>query len=125
PDTGSLRGDLVLLLEHTVEALAQPLRKGVARVVLLERAHPELEAITRTLREEHMRKRVQIVDRALRRGELPPGADPRLIIETLLSAVHQRALKQGAALDAPYLEALVDLVLRGAQHGGGSGRSGR
>ena len=44
-------------------------------------------------------------------------ASPRLLVEVVLGAVAAR-LRRRKSVDDTYLEAVIDLVLRGAEHGG-------
>ena len=56
--------------------------------------------------------------RAIRRGEIPEGSDPQLIVETLSGTVFYKLNRERDQVDDGYLFALIDLVLAGARAGG-------
>src|SRR3978361_1317186 len=53
PDTGSLRSDFVASLSKSATFAMSPIGRGLTRVIQVERAHPELEPIARSLREDY------------------------------------------------------------------------
>jgi AcrR family transcriptional regulator len=110
-DTGTLRGDLraSLLLGFDLS----PSALGVLRVVQTERGVPEIDAITRRVRDRVQRMRVAIVQRAIARGELPKGVDAQLVVE-LVSAPVQTALLFNEHPKASYIDRVIDVVLAGA-----------
>ena len=55
-----------------------------------------------------------VVKRGIARGELRPGTDARLLLETLIAPVHGRLLLTSEPIDDALAERLVDLVLDGA-----------
>jgi hypothetical protein len=52
----------------------------------------------------------QIVERAIARGEIPAGADPRLVVEAMIGAMYFRLLLSGEPLDSRFVEGLADLL---------------
>jgi Tetracyclin repressor-like, C-terminal domain len=54
----------------------------------------------------------------VKRGELPRGSDPSLVIDVLFATVQHDVLALGGPCDDQRIARLVDLVLVGAQHGG-------
>lgn len=117
PETGSLRGDLLALARHSVARSSSLTGTGVVRMIMSELDHPEVGALFLALREEGRAPWITVLERATRRGELPAGSDPRLIAELILGAVSAR-LRLREPIDEGFLEATVDLVVLGAQHGG-------
>jgi AcrR family transcriptional regulator len=118
-DTGSLRKGLLGLGRSMVE-FAQSLEgQSVLRMLFAERMEPELAEIASSLRREHELVPKALIDEAIRRGELPRGADALLLVETLFGAVLHRMLLANERVDDDFLHRLVDLLLRGAVKGGG------
>ncbi|CUU59291.1 DNA-binding transcriptional regulator, AcrR family [Parafrankia irregularis] len=108
PDTGSLRGDLRVLLQELVHAYNQP-DHGRAYPAFLEAAarDPELAA----LRQESMNKAFDAFRRvillATDRGELPADVDVRMFAQLLTSPF----LCQRLISDAPVREDDIDPVI--------------
>jgi AcrR family transcriptional regulator len=110
-DTGTVRGDLraSLLLGFDLS----PAALGMLRVVQTERGVPEIDAITRRVRDHVHRMRVAIVQRAIARGELPKGIDVHLVVD-LVSAPVQSALLFNERPKASFIDRVIDVVLAGA-----------
>lgn len=119
PDTGSLRGDLLELLEHSMTMISTPEGRAVARMVTMEGGEPEVEALCRELKEEARERRSQLVFRAQERGEVPAEADPVLIVDCVFALVMSRLIRFGEKVDRATCMRLIDLVVTGAEHGGG------
>ncbi|NRQ38022.1 TetR/AcrR family transcriptional regulator [Nonomuraea sp. NN258] len=112
PDTGSLRGDLVALVEHLARLLTVPPASDVAVTALGAAVrHPELDA-RRFFADRFARER-EIFERAVRRGELKPSADPMLIVDLLAGAVWVRSVFRGLPLTDDFTTAAVSAVLHG------------
>ena len=116
PDTGSLRGDLLKMLQQDAKMAASPLGQCMMRTILAEGPRSEIVAIARSLRAEHEHLPMRVIERAIERGELPPGVPGRLIFELLFGALHHGLFIQPAGLDDAHLHAFIDLVLDGARH---------
>ena len=56
-----------------------------------------------------------IVERAIERGEIPAGTDPRLVIEAVTGPIWFRVLLTGEPIDETFLRALVRHVVAGAK----------
>ena len=110
-DTGTVRGDLRQSLLMVLDL--KPTEQGVLRIMQVERAIPEVNALARRFRDEIHRLRLTMVQRGIARGELPEGADAKLIVD-LVSAPVQRALLFNESVDASYLDRVIDVVLAGA-----------
>src|SRR5262249_27309061 len=94
--------------------------QSVLRMLFAERMEPELAEIASSLRREHEAVPKALIDDAIRRGELPRGADALLLVETLFGAILHRLLLANERVDDDFLHRLVDLLLRGAVKGGGT-----
>jgi AcrR family transcriptional regulator len=113
-DTGAVRSDLLALLRAQVATTATPVGMGIARMISAELDDPEVEAIARELRAERRAPIIAAVERGKARGEIAPEVDAALVVEVLAGAVFTRVCKLREPVDQTYLEALVDLVLKGA-----------
>ncbi|WP_354044004.1 TetR-like C-terminal domain-containing protein [Devosia sp. UYZn731] len=128
-NTGSLRGDLLALLER----LEATMKEGSSVSLTILQAglrDPELcEHIEESAGPTGARLTETVLRSAIDRGELPASADPFAFEEVAAAALIIRKLN-GLSTDAAYREALVDAVLIPAlrsgvnanQHGIFSGR---
>jgi AcrR family transcriptional regulator len=117
PDTGSLREDLVTLLRRVAAKTQTPLGRGIVRTLQLERAHPEVDLVTRQMAARHLRVRRLIVERGVDRGELPEGTDVDLVVELTFAPIIRRVLSGQRLVDDAFIQAAVDVVLAGARSG--------
>ncbi|WP_214321105.1 TetR/AcrR family transcriptional regulator [Nonomuraea sediminis] len=112
PDTGSLRGDLVAVVEGIRRLLTQPPGRDIAVAALGAAVHhPELDV--RGFFADRMAREKAIFDRAARRGELAAETDPMLVIDLLAGAVWIRAVFRGLPLDDDFAGDAVSAVLDG------------
>jgi AcrR family transcriptional regulator len=119
PDTGSLRADMLALLERAMAMVSTPEGSAIARMVTMERADPEVDELCRNLRDGGRKHRTRIVVRAQERGEIPAETDALLVMESVFSVVMSRLVRFGEKTDRATCERLIDLVVTGAEHGGG------
>lgn len=110
-DTGDVRRDLRASLVSLLEL--NPIEQGVLRIMQVERAIPEVNAMAHRFRDALRAKRLAMVRRGMARGELPAGVDPELIVD-LVSAPAQSALLFNEPMEAQYLDRVLDVVLAGA-----------
>ena len=110
PDTGAIRADLLTMLRRFTDQENAP----IIRMMMAELSHPEVQAIAHGLKHKFEADWVQMVARAMGRGELPPDTSPLLLIEVITSAVISRVTRGEEAPDTTFCEAVVDLVLAGA-----------
>lgn len=112
PDTGSLRGDLVAVIEAVATFLRTP--AGYALAYLGATAEDET---SRGLRDAFWSDRFQrarvIFDRAVERGEIADADAAALAYEALIGTLHFRILARRRPLDDDIAERLVDLILAG------------
>jgi AcrR family transcriptional regulator len=111
PDTGSLRGDLLAMVQRmfdSMKGIDGGLMCGLAVAVRNDAEFGRLMASH--LHEQKLRSIASILSRAEARAELPPGADPSLVLEVTpgVALFHQMS---GEPLDAAFAEHLVDRVL--------------
>jgi AcrR family transcriptional regulator len=114
PDTGSLREDLLQLARRAVATASSPDIEAVVRAVLSGiRQDPELAEASNQFWDKRMSLDGAIVERAVARGEVAAGVNPRLVIETVLGPLHLRLLVSGNAPEEAEIAHVVDLVVDG------------
>ncbi len=115
-DRGSLREDLISKGKNFMRFAASSHGRSLIRMMFIEGADSELHDIMRTVRESHANEPHDVVMRAIERGELSSVSDARLLLESLVGAIHHRIFILGHTLTDKELAALVDLLLYGALH---------
>ena len=118
PDSGSLREDLFLVLRHWATQMATPRRRAIMQAFTLGITDPDMQALTRRMREERPAIPHAIFERALKRRELPKGSDTQLIAAALLGPLHSRAYWKREPVDDAFIRSLVELIVAGAAAGG-------
>jgi AcrR family transcriptional regulator len=106
-DTGSLRGDLLALARAVVRNMTTPENEALIRAAAVD---PTLADSMRRFWDERFALDGEIVERAIERGELPAGTDPKLVIETLLGPLYFRLLVTREPCDDAFVERVVDIV---------------
>jgi AcrR family transcriptional regulator len=109
PDTGSLRSDLVALLERFVAAMASP--QGRALLALGASQHPQVAAARRAFWQRRFASLRAMFDRAVARSEFPRGADPMQFLEMLIAPLYLRALVTAEPLEEWPRNSLIDRML--------------
>jgi AcrR family transcriptional regulator len=113
PDTGSLRGDLRVLLGQLVTFLG---RSDAGRVLpsLIDAAERDPELAE--LRQQHITQRRATFEHVLRaaiaRRELAPDTELDLMIDVLVGTFFYRRLVARRAVSAADIEPVIDLALR-------------
>ncbi|MEU4510626.1 TetR/AcrR family transcriptional regulator [Nonomuraea wenchangensis] len=111
-DTGSLRGDLVALVEGMIGLLTEPPSADIALAALAAAVrHPELDA--RHFFADRLAKEREIFERAARRGEPAASADPMLVIDLLAGAVWARVVLRGLRAPDDFAVKTVSALLDG------------
>ena len=114
PDTGSLRQDLLELARTAAANAATPEVAAMARAVAAESANDsKLAAANSHFWAERLVLDGVIVERAIERGEVPAGTDPRRVIEAVIGPIHLRLLLTREPVDHTFLEGIVDIVING------------
>jgi AcrR family transcriptional regulator len=114
-DTGTLEGDVRASLFEMRDRLRDTRHGAVVRIVMAERAQPEVNEIVTQLRERYGSVRRKIFDRAIERGDLSPGTDTRALVEFMSAPLVTRMVHQGATVEDDYLEVLTRFVCAGAR----------
>jgi AcrR family transcriptional regulator len=112
PDTGSLRGDLEILLMIVSRALQHRLASQIIPDLLGETArNPQIaETLGRALRTHQHAVGVKLVGAAVERGELPAGADPEVAVDLILGPLYWRLAIARTPITDEYLSHLTEAV---------------
>ncbi|MDC3953984.1 TetR/AcrR family transcriptional regulator [Polyangium jinanense] len=113
-DTGTLRGDLLTVVMRTVRTCQTPTGRGIVRMMQMERADPEVEALSRILRDQRRRRNTALLERGIARGELPAGVNTELIIDLIFGGIYTRLIHRGEDVSEDYAAAAIDTVIAGA-----------
>jgi AcrR family transcriptional regulator len=91
-DTGSLRGDLEVLLRIVAQVLRHRLASQIIPDLLAEAARtPEIgETLQEVLRTHQRHVGEQLVGRARERGQLTGGVDPDLVVDLIVGPLYWR-----------------------------------
>ena len=115
PDTGSTHGDLLALMREAVAVYTDATAAGVMPSLVGEmRRQPELAEAVRggflARRREALR---EVLERAMRRGDLRSDLDFELALDVLAGPLFYRLLITGGPIDTQLAEGVADLILRG------------
>jgi AcrR family transcriptional regulator len=112
PDTGSLRGDLEILLMIVSKALEHRLASQIIPDLLAETArNPQIaETLGRALRTHQHAVGIKLVGSAVARGELPAGADPDVAVDLILGPLYWRLAIARTPITDDYLSMLTEAV---------------
>jgi|SRR5580692_2742857 AcrR family transcriptional regulator len=113
PDTGSLRGDTISMLRASRDRMASPAGAAIVRAVVAA-DDPGVTQIARSIWDRAYAAPSPVFERAMKRGELPPGTDTTLLLELLVAPVVHRFFILHAPTDDAFLARVVDTVLAGA-----------
>jgi AcrR family transcriptional regulator len=96
PDEGDLGSDLRALARSVVESVRQPaIRAAVASIVAAAVQDPAARDLLSRFLAGRSATMTAIVDRAVRRGELPPGTDAAAVIRTVTALIYYRLFIAG------------------------------
>jgi AcrR family transcriptional regulator len=116
PDTGSLERDLAAAFRRRVSFKDRVEGQAWARL-LAEKHDSEVSAVIGDAVKERSRAWYAMVTRAIARGELPGGTDPRLLLGMLGAVVDAWNASSSGRLNAELLDAAVRTVVAGARSG--------
>lgn len=117
PDTGTLRGDLLALLDRVADVMEQPQITGMMQASVGEMmANAELGEV---FRQQVMEPRLQMIHavfaRAHERGDLRPGVDWRTAAYSLIGSNVFRVAFMGEPPDRDANRRLVEMIARDAE----------
>jgi AcrR family transcriptional regulator len=129
-DTGSVRGDLILLAERSFHTQEGGEVTEIMLKLMNERArYPELQAaFIRRVVQPRRRMVAAIIERGIARGELRQDVDVDLLIDVLIGPIVYRSMlaaKHLPTVDRDTLERVIDIVFDGVAAAPGPRRRGR
>ncbi|MET8119563.1 TetR/AcrR family transcriptional regulator [Micromonospora sp. NPDC005189] len=112
-DTGSLQGDVQLLLMIASGALGHPLASQIIPDLLAEAArNPQIaETLQRALRDYQVRIGEMVIGQAVDRGELPAGTDPSAAIDLIIGPIYWRLAISRSPLDTTELTNMANAIV--------------
>ncbi|GGQ69357.1 TetR/AcrR family transcriptional regulator [Couchioplanes azureus] len=113
PDTGSFASDLQLLMFVVSKALQHRIASQIIPDLMAEAArNPQIaETLQRALRTHQLTVGEQIVGQAVKRGELPAGADPELAVDLMVGPLYWRLAVSRTPIGDDYVETLAAAVM--------------
>jgi hypothetical protein len=113
PDTGTLLGDVGQYLRSGRDALAHPLVRRIMPDMLAEAIRtPDLaDVLARTVREPRRIKAAELVERAARRGELPPGTDIDMSLDLVAGPLYWRLAVMQLPVNDDYCDRLAEHIV--------------
>jgi AcrR family transcriptional regulator len=112
-DTGTLGGDLTVLLTNTATKLTGEGGRLFEGLVGDGLRHPVLsDALRAQLLAPRRAALVAMLDRAAARGEIPPPEDSSVTISLITGALYERRLISGEPITPSTVRSLVTLLLR-------------
>jgi AcrR family transcriptional regulator len=115
PDTGSTRGDLLVLMREAVELYRGP---GAGRLMPnLVGAMAQKPELAKAVREGFLSGRraalSEVLRRGVERGDLRPDLDVELALDVLGGPLFYRLLITGGPIDEALAEGVADLIIHG------------
>jgi len=112
-DTGSLRNDLMALLQDVTEFCSSEQGQGIMQTVFIQQGSPVIAAEARAYWAQRFDSAGEIVRRAIKRRELPDGTPERLLLELAVAPIYLRLFIVGEPVDDNYLEEVAQFILTG------------
>lgn len=113
PDTGNLRDDMLTVMLDLGHALSEtPWGAMVAQLMAAAAVDKDVAEIQQASAEYHEAVETEIIERAIRRGELPADADPAHTVLLFASPVFYRHLFYRKSATAKWITSHVDNTVR-------------
>jgi len=124
-DTGSLRGDLLSLIQPWARLVSsRPYGAVVAQLIAAAQADPAFAAEYRQRFVAPRRASARAaLQRAQERGEIPAGTPMEVALDLVYGPIYHRLLHGHAPIDEQFVTDAIDLALNGIRGGGGGIRS--
>ena len=114
PDTGTVRGDLIELARSITATVGRSDAGRLFPVMLsASGSHPEVREALARFSASKRSPSVEVIRRAVERGELRADTDADLVADLLVGAILYRVLVRGGTVGAKRAEELVDMLLAG------------
>jgi AcrR family transcriptional regulator len=116
PDTGSLERDLVLYGTAIAAGVRAPEVQAIVRTVasIHDPRSPIVDASRRFWKTRY-RMASEMVERAIARGEVPEGTDPRVVVESVVAPIYFRLLMSRQSVGPKFIEDLARFAARAAR----------
>ncbi|ULN45312.1 TetR/AcrR family transcriptional regulator [Mycolicibacterium goodii] len=126
PDTGSLHGDVLALLQDVNRWIGDSRMRRLYPDLLAEaQRNPVLaEALMDTVGRPRRERAHDILDRAATRGEIGADADSELLVDAMGALVFWRLIAVFRPVTSDYLERVARAICAFARTGRGCGQSG-
>jgi AcrR family transcriptional regulator len=112
PNTGSLRGDLLALLDVACEAATSEVGEIIVGLMTAAKHdHRLAETLSETMFADKAKLHLELVRRAAERGEVHPDTDPALVHELMHSLISGRMTWNLGPLDEEYAQHVVDDIM--------------
>lgn len=100
PDTGAFEADLRALARAFVRWASSDPGRAILATLLSDAVRiPEIAEVRRRIFEVRLQRARPVVERAIERGEVPPGTVPGEVIRTLVAPLYLRVLVTGEPAD--------------------------
>ncbi|TDD12950.1 TetR/AcrR family transcriptional regulator [Nonomuraea diastatica] len=116
PDTGSVRSDLAALARQVRDTILAPTNRNLMVALATSAGHETLAGLGPRYWAGRFAASRPIVERAIARGELPPGTDPDTLIIQVVGPLWFSVFGPGRAPDDAFVDRCVDIVLIGISH---------
>jgi AcrR family transcriptional regulator len=113
PDTGTLRSDLIQLLQLLRTFLQSPVGQALIQTGIAARNVSAIGTFSKDYWQRRSTLLRPLFERAIVRGELSAQTDIPLLFEMLIGVLYVRLFLLGESLDETLPERIVDLVLSG------------
>lgn len=115
PDSGSVRADLLAIIESTFRGAQSDSTAPALRTLVREAAHdPHLAELLRTFTAQRRAAVRTVLERGRERGELRADADLELLVDQFYGVFWYRFVLGHAPLDDRVAERLTDSILAGS-----------
>jgi AcrR family transcriptional regulator len=111
-NTGTLKGDLSLLLRRFAETVTGELGPVVAALIGESQTDGELQQILRKALTPRRKLFHDALDRAVGRGELPQDTNRELFVDMLRGPIWTRLLLTGGKIDDELADSIVSMMTR-------------
>jgi AcrR family transcriptional regulator len=112
--TGDLRSDLRRVALSLIAFNESPEGRTLVRLRLLHHPEPGLAEIAKQLRARKVAELVTLVEAGLKRGEVAPGVDVRLLLDMLWGVLFVKLMMNMEPVDSAMLERILDMLLGAA-----------
>lgn len=115
PDTGTLRGDMLAALRAWIRSVTQTSAGAMLAGLIAEaQQDPGLAAAWRERVVEPLRaQHAMMLDRAIKRGDVPAGIDKDVVLDLLFGAAYHRLLHGHRPLNDQFAQRVVDIIVAG------------